>query len=291
MKRSIWTKTAILFTAACGAVSLPGIGPFAWQTSAEEVTQTEQGTETISGKVSKLVRNDHEDVDGLTLENGRAVHFPPHIGREVEQAIKPGDMVIVVGRNETRPKGEKVFAAVRLEAKGKTIKVTRPAPPPGKDGPQEKPRAVEATKEVSGKVVELVKNGKGDIDGLLLADKTEVRFPPHQGKDLAKLVAIGDQVKVTGHTHETPKGEHHFHAKMITAVKSGESIERDEPAPHRPPAPPHGPKGKHEPKAGPKHEPKAGPKHEPHAQPPHEEILREIRELRKLIERKFPDKE
>ncbi|QDU27483.1 hypothetical protein ETAA8_25710 [Anatilimnocola aggregata] len=291
MKRSLWTSAALIIATACGAIVLPGSGYFGWQTSAEEVAQTEQNSETVSGKVAKLLRNDRDDVDGLKLENGRDVHFPPHIGREVERAVKPGTTVIVVGKLETRPKGEKVFAALRIEAAGQTIKVTRPEPPAPKDGPKANKQAEEKM-SVTGKIEKVVKNPHGDVDGLLLSDKTEVKFPPHQGAELAKLIAVGDEVNISGRKHQTPKGETHLQADKITAVASGKVIEREEPAPHRPPAPPHGPKG------GPMHDgPKGGPKHDglkhakpaPHEQPPHEEILRELRELRKLIERKFPD--
>jgi hypothetical protein len=317
MYGNLGTKLALLLPLAGGWLAMPNGIALAPQSSAHEVTQTEQNTETVSGKVAKLLRNDHNDVDGLALENGREVHFPPHVGKEVEKHLKAGDSVIVVGREETRPKGEKVFAAVRLEAKAATIKVgppkDKPEPKPGlkpgpkgdkppakhkpgppehaKQGPPPKHEAAqpETPMKVVGKVEKLLKNDKGDIDGLLLADKTEVKFPPHQGEALAKLVAVGDEVKVAGHRHEGPNGDVHLHARIIVAVASGKTLEREGPG-HPgevPPKPKHdGPK--HDgPKHGPKHGGPEKPKHD--EPPPHEEILRELRELRKLVEEKLGD--
>lgn len=181
---------------------------------------------TVKGKVLQLIRNDRDDVDGLLLDNDVKVHFPPHIGREVVKLVKKGDNVRILGREEKRPKGETVFVATQIESQGTTIKVAPPRPP------QERPMTAKGT------VRELITNRAGDVDGLRLEDGTEVKFPPHQGKELKTLVSKGDVVRIEGHRHETPKGDVHLHADVITSVDTGKSIKRDEPRPRPTPPPP-----------------------------------------------------
>jgi hypothetical protein len=81
----------------------------------------------------------------------------------------------------------------------------------------------------SGVVEKFATNRHGDVDGLLLADGTEVKMPPHQGRELQALVKEGDKVQIEGRKHVTPHGDVHLHADRITAVATGSSIERDGP--------------------------------------------------------------
>jgi len=226
---------------------------------AQEARQLEKESSMEQGKVKSVLKNDHDDVDGLLLDNGLRVHFPPHMGPRITAIVEVGDSVQVEGRSETTPRGEKVFE-ITLLARGKdVIQIEHPRPKPAAKGPRE-----ESPMSASGKVTNYARNPHGDVDGLILKDGTEVKFPPHQSRELQDLVAIGDTVTIEGRRHVTPHGDVHLHADQIEA--HGKMIERE----------------------GPKHGPK-GPKHGPRAfeqdGPTNAELLRELKAIRQLLEK------
>ena len=51
---------------------------------------------------------------------------------------------------------------------------------------------------VRGKVAEYSLSPRGEVDGLILADNTEIHFPPHLGAQLALAVKPGDAVTIHG---------------------------------------------------------------------------------------------
>lgn len=234
--------------------------------------------ETVTGKVKELLRNDRNDIDGLSLEGGKEIHFPPHMGASVAKFLKPGDEIKVLGAKVTRPRGEIVFEITQIENQGKTLTIDRPHPPggPGSKGVRGNQGAAVkgAVMKVTGKIRSFATNRHQDVDGLILEDATEVKLPPHQGRELQALVKIGDEVRIEGHRHETPHGDIHLHADLITAVASGRSIERVDP--HRP--------GHAQPgHARPGHHPEA-----PFHAPQLDEILNELKVIRQLLEARQP---
>lgn len=270
MKQRVVTFTSALGVGAMllGAYSLTGANA---EDPATPAAVARPEAATWSGRVKEVIRNRQGDIDGLKLDGDREIHFPPHLGEEVGKLAVVGDEIKVQVTQETRPAGEVVWEAQRIENKGKVLNIERPEPKPGR-GPQAKEVAMNAQE----KVRELTKNPHGDVDGLTLGDGTLVKFPPHQGRELERLIHDGDEVRIAGRRHETPRGEIHLHADKITVVRSGEVIERAEPA--RRPGPHHGPHhGPHGP--GPREAAEAPPTREQF-----DEILRELREVRKLLE-------
>lgn len=55
-----------------------------------------------------------------------------------------------------------------------------------------------ATQTVSGRVQQWIVNPNGEVDGLLLADGTQVAFPPHLSASLTQAVKLQETVQVTG---------------------------------------------------------------------------------------------
>lgn len=84
-----------------------------------------------------------------------------------------------------------------------------------------------APANVSGVVRRFLINPDGDVDGMLLADNTLVRFPPHVGSQVASTMSPGDTVDVSGFAQQ-PDGT--LHASLISDTKSGRSI-ADQPPP------------------------------------------------------------
>jgi hypothetical protein len=58
---------------------------------------------------------------------------------------------------------------------------------------------INAAPIVSGSVSRFLINPHGEIDGLLLADRTIVKFPPHMAAELVAAVKVNDTVSVRGY--------------------------------------------------------------------------------------------
>ncbi len=83
---------------------------------------------------------------------------------------------------------------------------------------------------VSGRISGWRRNPHGEIDGLYLEDGTEVRFPPHRGAQIETALHEGENVEVRG--ERRPR---HVHARLITSLDSGRSLEAHPPPQHEPP--------------------------------------------------------
>lgn len=64
--------------------------------------------------------------------------------------------------------------------------------------------------ETRGTVTRFVLNPHGELDGFVLGRSRQVHFPPHLSKQVARLIAVGDAIKVRG---VKPRG-----VDMIAAV-------------------------------------------------------------------------
>jgi hypothetical protein len=106
-----------------------------------------------------------------------------------------------------------------------TVSLAQPLPPPPNTQP------VAATDQVSGTVSMYLLNPRGEVDGLLLADGTQVKFPPHMSADLTRVVRPNDRITAQGTREVSPV----FTAFTI-ANANGQLI--NEARPTRPPAPP-----------------------------------------------------
>lgn len=214
--------------------------------STEAVSEADDDDDdvTVRGIVKSFHENKEGNTDGLTLTDGKEIHFPPHLGEKIADMVSKGDEVEITGHNHTGPKGDSHVRAdmVKNLKSGKSLDV-KASPPPKKDG--------EESMTSTGVVKSFHKNPKGDLDGLTFADNSEVRFPPHMGKEIEAVIAKGDEIQVVGHKHTGPKGDTHLRADSIKNVKSGKSVD-------------------------------VGPLHDKDG-PPHEQILTEIRAIRTLI--------
>lgn len=256
----IWSAAILL---AAGAATLP-FGPVSRAIFAEpsQPSSEKESEEMIQGTIEAFHKNSHDDVDGVTLKGGVDVRFPPHLGQAVTDLASVGDEVRIRAERVTHPKGEVVLEARRIERDGRGVDIDRPAPPKGKPTPKGKPRN-ETPMKAKGVVAELATNPHGDVDGLLLEDETEVKFPPHLGAELEALVKPGAKVVIDGRRHVTPKRDVHLHADRIELVSTGAVIER-----HPPEHP--GPRG---------------PGADGEIARNQQEILRELREIRRLLEK------
>lgn len=90
---------------------------------------------------------------------------------------------------------------------------------------------------LTGRVQRWLVNPNGEVDGMLLADGTQVAFPPHLSADAQRLLKPGDGVRVAGwRTPDAPV----VRASSLTATASGRSLS-DTPASASPPPTPREP--------------------------------------------------
>lgn len=95
----------------------------------------------------------------------------------------------------------------------------------GRGTPGARPRA-----SVSGVVTGWNRNPEGRLDGLLLDDGTEVRFPPHRAEAVRGAIRDGAAVEATG----VWQGRHVLHAYSISDAGTGTSVPAHEPPDEKP---------------------------------------------------------
>src|SRR5208283_5212995 len=97
--------------------------------------------------------------------------------------------------------------------------------------------SAEPTPSVTGKVQQYLLTPHGEVEGLLLADGTSVRFPPHEGQALAEIAKPGDEITAVGFLGPSSSYGRTLKALTITNTATGLSLTDQPPA--APPLPPH----------------------------------------------------
>ncbi len=136
-----------------------------------------QQAPSVTGTVQQYLLTPHGEVDGVLLQDGTVVRFPPHLGTALAGLAKPGDEVAVVGfLGPTTPHGRAIKAlTITNEKTGQSVvdhPPSTPPLPPDMRGLAHKPLTVR------GAVARLLVNDKGDVDGLILVGGEQVKFPP-----------------------------------------------------------------------------------------------------------------
>jgi hypothetical protein len=83
------------------------------------------------------------------------------------------------------------------------------------------------TVELRGKLKKLRKNRHGEIDGLILADGSMIRFPVEIGRKVKGKMHHDDDVMVIGVYHDSSKGERQVKASYLECLKSELTIDID----------------------------------------------------------------
>lgn len=159
------------------------------------------GSITLNGRLQQWLLNPNGEVDGLLLADGTQVAFPPHLSASVQQTMKPGDTVQVVG---WRTPGAPVLRAASLNANGRNVVDQPPAPGSLPPAPRD-PGALTAM-SASGRVARPLYTGRGDVNGVLLDNGSIVRFPPHVGAEIAATLQPGSTLHAKGWGSRGPLG-------------------------------------------------------------------------------------
>jgi hypothetical protein len=145
------------------------------------------------GTVTQLLINPNGDVDGLLLADGTQVQFPPHLSPNLIQITHPGDAVVVRG---FRGYGVPVVHATVITNRASGHSVIDEPPQPGVAPP---PPAALTALTARGAVTRMLYTDRGDMNGVLLADRTVVRFPPPFGAQLQSMLHPGAVLSASGY--------------------------------------------------------------------------------------------
>jgi hypothetical protein len=144
------------------------------------------GYSSISGTVKQYLLTPVGDVEGVELQDGIDIRFPPHMGAALTAIVKPGDRVSVMGFvAPATAYGRAVKALTITNVATNQYVVDQPptVPPPWLRG------ASMREMTVSGRPDHYILNDRGDIDGLILNDGYEVKFAPPVGPAVAMALA------------------------------------------------------------------------------------------------------
>jgi hypothetical protein len=81
--------------------------------------------------------------------------------------------------------------------------------------------------EVEGMVSQYLLNPRGEVDGLLLDDKTVIKFPPHLARELVQVIKPKERVHANGHL----EAERLVKGHVIVNPATGCAIREIKPAP------------------------------------------------------------
>ncbi|MFS2167361.1 hypothetical protein, partial [Variovorax sp. Varisp62] len=135
-----------------------------------------QAEMVATGRVQQWLINPNGEADGLLLSDGTQVAFPPHLSAAMMQMLRPGDTVQVSG---WRAPSVPVVRAQTIGANGRSV--TDQPPMPGMAPPPLRDPGTLVAMSAGGRIERLLYTDRGDVHGVVLADKTIVRFPPHIG--------------------------------------------------------------------------------------------------------------
>jgi hypothetical protein len=172
-----------------------------------------QQTIVYQGTVAEWITNPDFAYDGFYLgtPNGTVpVKFPPHMGQQVNNAVKKGGNVTVNGVMRVSPEGESELKMVSLTSNGNIIY----------DMPPTRRLLPPSEKFVSGggKVQALQTDKRGMLIGYFLDNDVILRIPPHNSYQLSNILSIGSSVQYTGtiHMHDAEDGP--AYAKKVEVV-------------------------------------------------------------------------
>jgi len=165
------------------------------------------------GKVAQYLLNPMGMVDGLLMADGTEIRLPPSASTELVFAVRPGDAITVHGL-KARALPLVAAASVTNDATGITVQTA-----PGIRAPHGTPGDAHGGMEghwakhpmggpmgmgghealdLTGKVKASLHNARGEANGVVLEDGSQVLLPPPEAKRLADTLAIGKALTVKG---------------------------------------------------------------------------------------------
>lgn len=177
---------------------------------AKMVREASEKLTEIEGKVVRVTTAPKGEVDGVILEDGTWIHWPPHLADEYAPLAQPESRVQAKGRKEVNREGKEWFETFTLTNQETKASYEREdvGPPPKR--PHHGSRERSEKKTIEGTIRSFTTAPKGETDGAIFEDGTVIHWPPHREEEFVTLVKVGEKVQVTGWNERTPHGEAHF---------------------------------------------------------------------------------
>jgi len=150
--------------------------------------------QNYSGTVKHFILTPVGSINGMVLDNGTEILFPPFVSTQIAYAVKLGDTVNVKG--VSMASGHVVRAmSVADAASGQTVAI----PEVGRWGKHHRRPMVEKL-SAEGVVGQVLYGRRGNATGLLLTDGTVLRAPPRDfaSTPLEDLAKPGAKVTASG---------------------------------------------------------------------------------------------
>ena len=181
------------------------------------------GLPETRGTVRQYTLTPRGDVDGLILTDGTEVKAPPHLSAQLVFAVRPGDAVTIHGL-KARALPLVDGSLIRNDATGATVTDLGP------------PRRDRTETTVSGRVGMPLHGKRGEVNGVLLEDATQVRMPPREAERWSAELRAGRTLTVRGTLLRSALG-----TVMEAHAIAGATGAMTEIEPGHPPAPPPAP--------------------------------------------------
>lgn len=159
-----------------------------------------QDGSVTQGTIARLLPTPAGEVDGLLLDDGRLVRFPPHLSTALLAVVGQGDAVVVEGmRLQDGANGEIRAWRITNRSTGRSV-TDAPPPQPG-------PRNWAARDmRASGTITHVLAGPHSVPNGVILDNGTVVRFPPHVGEAFADRLRPGNRLTAQGYGTSGPAG-------------------------------------------------------------------------------------
>jgi hypothetical protein len=207
-----------------------------------------------SGKVERLLYGKKGEMNGVMLDDGTIVRFPPHVAYQFGGQLQPGQTIAVEGVGTQNEYG-RALEAMAVGTSSQTLQPIYerpagraayapppPAPPAGPAVAQPMPPPVppgglaQPITTTTGVVGRFTLSPRGELDGLILGDGTEVHVPPHLSAQLAAAVRPGDTVTISG--SRSPAAALVIATSVTNTASNQTVVDRGPPPPGSAPLPP-----------------------------------------------------
>ncbi|MEH1951979.1 MAG: hypothetical protein V7K77_34250 [Nostoc sp.] len=150
---------------------------------------------TFTGEVKQYLLNPEGKVDGLLLNNGLQVKFPPQMADSLVGIITPNTKVSIFGNSGFSTRfGQEVRAkSITNSQTGQTLVEQPPT-----TAPQPPNLNNYSTLSAEGTAQNWLVGHRGEINGVIISNGTIVKFPPHVGEQLASMANIGNTIQAKG---------------------------------------------------------------------------------------------
>jgi hypothetical protein len=204
------------------AATAVGAGASAYSQTPGAIWDSSQLPES-RGRVKQFTLTPRGDVDGLILADGTEVKLPPHLSAQIVYAIRPGDEVSIRGLR-ARAISLVDAASVTNVATGRSVV---------DNGPPRGPDRGRIQQAFSGRIVMAMHGKRGEVNGALFDDGTQLRMPPPEAERFADWLQPGQMVSVRGELLETALGR--VIDVQAIGASPGQMTEFDGPRPPRAP--------------------------------------------------------